>query len=458
MSKEKVIPAFGVKDQVGYVFGDMAGSFVNLFVDAYFLTFCTYALGIDAKWMASLFLVSRLWDAVNDPIIGSFPDRWRLGKSGDKFTPWIKLFMIPLGLSGVLCFSKVPLEGVALHAYVAFAYIFFGMCYTGTSMPFGAMANVVSLDPIDRSKLSRARSIGGGLVGSIALGAVPVLCFDKENNILPERFTLLAIIFGILCVVSYTILCTFTRERVRVEVAEGEKFEFAKVFKAVLKNRPLIGVMFATVGSMLTITGSSQTYSYIYKEVYNNTDMMTISLVAAIPFMIVIFPLIPKLVAKYGKRNVILITSAISFAVCLFKVVVYIDNVIVFTALNIVSMIGQTAFTMLIWALVSDCLDYSEWKTGFRSDGSMYSMYTFSRKIGSTIASSGIAASLGLVGYVSGQNVVQTAEAVKGIYYICNIIPLLCYLFQLIGIGLIFNLDKKKTDEMYAAMQAKREA
>ena len=103
-SKNKEIPTFGVKDQMGYVFGDMAGSFVNLFVDAYFLTFCTYALGIDAKWMAGLFLVARLWDAVNDPIIGSFPDRWRLGKSGDKFTPWIKLFMIPLALSGVLCF------------------------------------------------------------------------------------------------------------------------------------------------------------------------------------------------------------------------------------------------------------------------------------------------------------------------------------------------------------------
>ena len=454
----KAIPPFGVKDQVGYVFGDMAGSFVNLFVDAYFLTFCTYALGIDPEWMAVLFLVSRLWDAINDPIIGSFPDRWRIGKSGDKFTPWIKIFMIPLALSGVLCFFKVPFEGVALYAYVTVAYLLFGMSYTGTSMPFGAMANVVSLDPIDRSKLSRARSIGGGLVGSVALGAVPVLCFDKDNNILPERFTLLAVIFGILCVASYMILCTFTRERVRVTTAEGEKFEFKKVLKAVLKNRPLIGVMFATIGSMLTITGSSQTYSYIYKEVYNNTSMMTISLVAAIPFMVVIFPLIPKLVAKYGKRNVILITSAISFAVCLFKVVVYIDNVIVFTALNIISMIGQTAFTMLIWALVSDCLDYSEWKTGFRSDGSMYSMYTFSRKIGSTIASSGIAASLGLVGYVSGQNVVQTAEAVKGIYYICNIIPLLCYAFQLIGIGLIFNLNKEKTDAMYADMAAKREA
>lgn len=88
----------------------------------------------------------------------------------------------------------------------------------------------------------------------------------------------------------------------------------------------------------------------------------------------------------------------------------------------------------------------------------MYSMYTFSRKIGSTIASSGLAASLGLVGYVSGENVVQTAEAVKGIYYICNAIPTICYALILIGIGLIFNLDKKKTDQMYAEMAAKREA
>ncbi len=454
---EKMVPKFGVRDQVGYVFGDMAGSFVNLFVDAYFLTFCTYALGIDATWMATLFLVARLWDAINDPIIGSFPDRWRIGKSGDKFTPWIKLFMIPLALSGVLCFTKVPFEGLALHAWVAFVYVLFGMSYTGTSMPFGAMANVVSTDPVDRSKLSRARSIGGGLVGAVALGAVPVFCFDKNENVIPERFTLLAVIFGVCCIISYFILCTFTKERVREVPKAGEKFEYKKVIKAALKNRPLIGVMVATIGSMLTITGSSQTYSYIYKEVYHNTDMIMISTVAAIPFMIVVFPLIPKLVTKFGKRNVILLTSAFSLVVSAIKLIFYIDNVVVFTVLNICTMVGQTAFTMLIWALVSDCLDYSEWKTGVRSDGSMYSLYTFSRKIGSTVASTGIAASLGLVGYVSGMNVVQTEAAVTGIYYVCNAIPFICYALQLIGIGLIFNLDKKKTEEMYADMRAKRE-
>lgn len=448
---------FSGKDEWGYIFGDMAGSFVNLYVDAYFLTFCTYALGINATWMAGLFLVARLWDAINDPIIGSFPDRWHLGKSKDKFTPWIKLFMIPLALSGVLCFSKVPLEGVALHAYVAAVYVLFGMSYTGTSMPFGAMANVVTVDPVQRSKLSRARSVGGGLVGAVALGMVPVVCY-KNNQILPERFTLLAVIFGICSVVSYLLLCTLTKERVREEKAEGEKFAFKKVLKMVLKNRPLIGVMIATIGSMLTITGSSQTYSYIYKEVYGNAAMATVSMAMSMPFMIVVFPLIPRMVKKFGKRDVILYTAALSFAFSVVRMFIYIENVYVYTVLNIMTLLGQTAFTMLIWALVSDCLDYSEWKTGMRSDGSMYSMYTFSRKIGSTIASTGIAAGLGMVGYVSGEHVVQTAEAVKGIYYLCNAIPTLCYALILVGIGLIFNLDKKKTDRMYAEMAARREA
>jgi len=448
---------FSGKDEWGYIFGDMAGSFVNLYVDAYFLTFCTYCLGIEATWMAGLFLFARLWDAINDPIIGSFPDRWHLGKSKDKFTPWIKLFMIPLALSGVLCFSKVPFEGVALHAFVAFAYVFFGMSYTGTSMPFGAMANVVTVDPVQRSKLSRARSVGGGLVGAVALGMVPVICY-KDNQPIPGRFTLLAVIFGICSIISYLLLCTLTKERVREEKAEGEKFEFVKVLKMVLKNRPLIGVMIATIGSMLVITGSSQTYGYIYKEVYGNASLATVSMAMSMPFMIVVFPLIPKMVNKFGKRDVILYTAALSFVFSVVRMFFYIRNVWVYTALNIMTLLGQTAFTMLIWALVSDCLDYSEWKTGFRSDGSMYSMYTFSRKIGSTIASSGLAFSLGLVGYVSGENVVQTAEAVKGIYYVCNAIPTICYALILIGIGLIFNLDKKKTDRMYAEMAAKREA
>lgn len=454
MNKKQIRP-FGVKDEIGYVFGDMAGSFVNLFVDAYFLIFCTNVLGISAGWMGTLFLVARLWDAINDPIMGSFPDRWMIGKSGDKFKPWIKIFMLPLALSGVLCFFNVPLEGIALHAYVAFAYVLYGMSYTGTSMPFRAMASVVSDDPIQRSKLSRARSIGGTIVGIVGLSIVPVVCFDKQSNILPERFTLIAVIFGVLSIISYFVLLNFTQERIRQNSEKAEKFNYGKVLKATVHNRPLIGVMVATLGSMLFITGSNQVRSYIFKEYYARTDVMSIISLATIPILVICFPLVPKLVAKFGKKATLMAAIVSSTIFSVIPVVMEIKNVYVYSALVVLGTIGQTVFTMLIWALVTDCLDYSEWKFNERSDGSMYSLYTFSRKIGSTIASTGVSFGLAAIGFVSGSNVVQTAEAVNGIYFLVNIIPVVTCALELIGVGLIFNLNKETTEQMYAELKAK---
>lgn len=454
MNKKQIRP-FGVKDEIGYVFGDMAGSFVNLFVDAYFLIFCTNVLGISAGWMGTLFLVARLWDAINDPIMGSFPDRWMIGKSGDKFKPWIKIFMLPLALSGVLCFFNVPLEGIALHAYVAFAYVLYGMSYTGTSMSFGAMASVVSDDPIQRSKLSRARSIGGTIVGIVGLSIVPVVCFDKQSNNLPERFTLIAVIFGVLSIISYFVLLNFTQERIRQNSEKAEKFNYGKVLKATVHNRPLIGVMVATLGSMLFITGSNQVRSYIFKEYYARTDVMSIISLATIPILVICFPLVPKLVAKFGKKATLMAAIVSSTIFSVIPVVMEIKNVYVYSALVVLGTIGQTVFTMLIWALVTDCLDYSEWKFNERSDGSMYSLYTFSRKIGSTIASTGVSFGLAAIGFVSGSNVVQTAEAVNGIYFLVNIIPVVTCALELIGVGLIFNLNKETTEQMYAELKAK---
>lgn len=454
MNKKQIRP-FGVKDEIGYVFGDMAGSFVNLFVDAYFLIFCTSVLGISAGWMGTLFLVARLWDAINDPIMGSFPDRWMIGKSGDKFKPWIKIFMIPLALSGVLCFLNVPLEGIALHAYVAFAYVLYGMSYTGTSMPFGAMASVVSDDPIQRSKLSRARSIGGTIVGIVGLSIVPVVCFDKQSNILPGRFTLIAVVFGVLSIISYFVLLNLTQERIRQNVEKAEKFNYGKVLKATVHNRPLIGVMVATLGSMLFITGSNQVRSYIFKEYYARTDVMSIISLATIPILVICFPLVPKLVAKFGKKATLMAAIISSTIFSVIPVVMEIKNVYIYSALVVLGTIGQTVFTMLIWALVTDCLDYSEWKFHERSDGSMYSLYTFSRKIGSTIASTGVSFGLAAIGFVSGSNVVQTAEAVNGIYFLVNIIPVVTCALELIGVGLIFNLNKETTEQMYAELKAK---
>ncbi|MFR5602065.1 MAG: MFS transporter [Lachnospiraceae bacterium] len=450
---------FSVRDEIGYVCGDMAGSFVNLFVDAYFLTFCTYVLGISAGWMGSLFLVARLWDAFNDPMIGSFPDRWKIGKSGDKFKPYIKIFMIPLALSGVLCFTDASawnLSSFALHAWVAFVYILYGMSYTGTSMPYGAMASVITNDPVERAKLSRARSIGGTIVGVGALSVVPIFCFDSANNPIPSRFTLLAVIFGIGSVICYLLTTSLCTERIKEDPKQKEKFNYGEVLKSVFKNRPLIGVMVATVGSLLYITGNSQLRTYIFKEYYQNTSVMSILSLGTIVAMVICFPLVPRLTKAMGKRKLILASSVYSLVLYGIMLIFPIENVYVYTILNLAGSIGQTVFTMLIWAMVTDCLDYGEWITGQRNDGSMYSIYTFSRKIGSTLASTIASFSLGAIGYVSGVGVVQTPEVVSGIRILVCAIPVVTAILEVIGIGLIFDLDKEKTDKMYADLAARR--
>ena len=215
--------------------------------------------------------------------------------------------------------------------------------------------------------------------------------------------------------------------------------------------------MIATIGSMLYITGSNQIRSYIFKEYYGNTSIMTLLSVASVPIMLICFPLVPKFVEKYGKKATLMAGILFSTVFSFIPFVFEIKNVYVYSVLYLIAMIGQTVFTMLIWALVTDCLDYSEWKFNERSDGSMYSLYTFSRKIGSTIASALVSFGLGAIGYVSGSNIVQTAETIKGIYFLVTLLPVITCVLQIIGIGFIFNLNKNKTEEMYDELKEKRE-
>lgn len=448
---------FGIRDQIGYLFGDMAGSFVNLYVDAFFLTFCTYVLGVTPYFMASLFLGARLWDAINDPIIGSFPDRWQLGKSGDKFKPYIKVAMIPLALSVVLAFYDVSAwASTAKHIWVVFVYVFYGMSYTGTSMPYGSLVAVITDDPVERTKLSRARSFGGLIVGAGFLSLVPQFIFSKDGAVVPQNFFNIAIIFGILSLFCYILTLKLTTERVKQPKLTNEKFDYGKVLKSVFRNRPLIGVMVATVGSLLYITGNSLLGAYIYKEFYHAPQVLSLVSLSTIPLMFIAFPLIPKLSAQLGKRRLILITVSFNFVCAVLLFLFPIANVYVFLGLNTIANAAQTVFAMIIWALVTDTMDYHEYLTGERNDGSLFSIYTFSRKIGSTLASTLASLMLGWVGFVSGA-AVQAPEVASNIRALTTAVPVITTVLQLVGIGLIFNLSKEKMDTLQAELKARRQ-
>lgn len=452
---KKLIPPFSTKDEIGYMSGDIAGSFIYVFAESYFLTFCTYALGIDPQWMAGLFLVARLLDALLGPVIGSLPDRWRLGKSSDKFSPWVTLFAIPLALSGICCFTAIPLDGHMRYLWIAICYFMYSLCYSGASIPYGAMANVITDKPEERNRLSLARSIGGTLVNFGALSIVPIFCFDKDANVLPHRFTVIAIIFALGCLFCYFILSRLTNERIHETEEKKKPYKFSQIIKTACCNRPLIGIMLASMGCMMLVA-NGQLSSYIYKEYYHNAQAMTIGNLLNLPIIFVCFVFVPKFVKRFGKRNVTLSVISLSLLINVYKFIVPVSNVWIYTILFALGNLGQVIFNMLVWAFVSDCLDYSEWKFGIRSDGSMYGIYMLSRKLGSTIAATAAASALSAIGYVAGNNVTQSVSTIHAIYYLSNSIPIIICVIELIGLGLIYNLTQKTNEQMYHDLTEKR--
>ncbi len=456
---------FGIKDQIGYIAGDMAGSFVNLTFDAFFLVFTTYVLKVDPKFMSGLFLFARLFDAVNDPLIGSLPDRFKISKKTDKFKPWIKIFMWPLAISILLGFFDVTSLGfgeITKHIWVAFVYILYGISYTGTSMPFGAMASVVTLVPSERSKLSACRAIGGTLVGYGFMSVIPMFIWDSNNNPNPSGYLKVGIIAALGCLICYTILMLFTIERHSYtskkseENTKNKEYSFFKVVGQALKNKAMLGIMFASIGSLIFITGNSQFGGFIFKEFYKAPKMQSMYMYLQIPLTVILFVIVPRLSTKIGKKKLLIGALLWNLVIAILLFVKPIEEVKIYIILMTLANIGQCTFVMLVWAFVADAIDYHEYIYHERNDGTLYSIYTFSRKIGSTLASFGATALLSIVGFVTGA-ANQSPHVISAIRYLGTGIPLAACIIELIGIVFIFNLNKEKSDQIAAELALRSE-
>ena len=459
MSKKETtgeVRPFGAKDQWGYMFGEIGNNFMYVFMDSYFLTYCTYVLGISAYFMGTLFLLARIWDAINDPIIGSFSDRWNIGKNGDRYKPWIKLAIVPAAVMMMFCFTNVSSwSTVALHVWVSVVYVLYGMCYTALTMPYGSLSAVVSPDSIDRAKLSRARGMGGFLI-VIPLSIAPQFLFDTNNNVSVSGFRGVSIIFGLLAILCYLLMLKLTKERVRIP-SRHTKFEYKKVLKSVTKNRALIGVMIAAFGGMFATTGSSAIGTYMFKEYYGNASLLSIQSLVAMPLTLILFPIVPRVEKKIGKRKFVLGVGCFSLVVALIVFLVPIANPYIYIFVNLLGTLSNSVFTMFVWAIVNDAIDYQEHLTGDRSTGSYYSIFSFSRKLGATVASASASYALAIIGYQSGLEV-QAAGVAGRIRYLCTSIPVISVILLLVGMGLVYNLKKEDSEKISAELNAKHAA
>jgi glycoside/pentoside/hexuronide:cation symporter, GPH family len=451
---------FGVRDQVGYALGDIGGSFVNLYIGGFFLIFCTYVLGVSPYFMGTMFLLGKVFDAICNVIMGTLPDRWKLGKSGDKFLPYITISKWILAASCLLAFADVSSWGSAsIHVWVVFVYLFFCVAYTADSIPYGSLASVITNDPVERTKLSRARAIGGMVVGVGFLSFIPMFIYDKSGSVVSEAFFQIAIVFSVLSVLAYTGLVRLTTERIRDDKPKGAKsdYSFKEAFKAAITNRPLIGMMVASIGSLLIINGVNQLAPIVFAERYHMPGAFTINSFINIGITLVLFVIVPKLVAKYNKRNLVIVTSAFSSVAALLMTLITFENVYVFMVLYNIAMVGLVFFVMVVWALVTDCIDYAELQTGKHYEGTLYSLYSFARKVGMGVGSALGSYALGWVGFVSGAKS-QTAEVAQGVLKLYTGMPVVAFLLMVIGVGLIYNLNAKRTNEMYAALKVRRAA
>ncbi len=450
----------GIKEGLGYMLGDAGNLFVLTYVSSFLKVFYTDILKIRTQSVANLFLVTRLWDAVNDPMWGAIVAKRKPSKAG-KFRPYIKWVAVPLALSQLLCFfdiGKFTSNSAILLAFAYVTYIAFGMLYTGMNVPFGSLASVITDDPDGRTLLSTFRTIGGGIGGAAPLLLAPFLIYKKVNDGKGGTFNVadsngmfyFAIAMAVLSVIFYISCYNTTRERVKSEAEP--KFDLKKTYLGMIKSKPF--VVLALTG--ILISGQLQFASlnqYLYKNYFCNTNLSVLGTIAQYAPMALMIPFVPKLVKKFGKKE---LSGFGAFFSAIAAIAAYVikpnpDQSMIFIIILFIIGFGYSFVSITNWAVVADVIDYQEYKTNIKSESAIYAIYTFCRKLGQTAADYGGLMLLGKIGYdASMANAGFVPGVSEGILKICTLIPAVTYTLIFILYQFAYPLTKEKLEPVYA--------
>ena len=455
----------GLSEKIGYALGDAAGLMTFGLVGSFLQVFYTNVLYIDASKITILFLVARIWDAINDPLWGGIIDRHKAGKNG-KYRPYLRWVSLPLALFAILMFLKIP--GLSENQYLAwayFSYIGYGMMYTAVNIPYGSLASVITTDAGERSTLSMFRSIGAGFGGAPAQILLPALVsknrLDSAGQIVydamgkPEKIIdgnklfIGTVILAVASILVYQICFKLTRERVAAAPdnnAGGVKATVRTV-GFLLRNRPFVVLC---VASMLLITVqqfTQATYYYVFMDYFNESGKYTLFTVFTYLPMAMLLPVLQKMVRKFGKKEICsvgMLFSAVAYFL-LWVVKVKPDGVWIFLAFCFLSGLGMTFFVLEIWAMVTDVIDYQALISGKREEGTSYAFFSFTRKLGQALA--GVLGTQ-MLKWISYDPKAVTDAAKQGMYSVSTSLPALMCLIMAVFLGLLYPLSKKKLKEL----------
>ena len=460
--KEKAVKPFGIKDKLGYMFGDFGNDFTFLLSSMFLLKFYTDVMAVDAYVVGIVMMVARIVDAFTDIGMGRICDRSKDTKNG-KFKPWILRMCGPVAIFSFLMYQSAlsDIPYAAKIAYLFVTYILWGsVFYTAVNIPYGSMASAISPDPGDRQSLSTFRTMGGALAGAVVTAGIPLIAYDKinGNDILNgPRFTIIAGACSVFAIICYLLCYNMCTERVKVTVTAEQlkRNSVGVMFVNAFKNRALISLIVASILMLIAQLTLQQMANYVFPNYYGNAKAQTLSMVMMGVGMVVAAFSAKPLANRFGKAEIGAVSNFAAGILCIVLYFVRPQNVFVYAAFQMVSWIGLGVFQIVAWALVTDVIDYSEIKNGIREDGAVYGMYSFARKLGQAATSGLVGGLLTLVGYEQGT---AFDPAVKeGIFDIATLVPAVGFLLLAVVLWFWYPLHKKQVDHVVSVLKEKHQ-
>ncbi len=460
---EKTRP-FGMRDKVGYMFGDFGNDFTFIFASSFLMVFYTKVLGISGGMVGTLFLVARFVDAFTDVTMGRIVDVAKPGRDG-KFRCWIRRMCGPVALASFLMYqtavASAPMGWKIFYMYVT--YLLWGsIFYTSINIPYGSMASAITADPNERTALSTFRSIGAALAGLVIGVVTPLFIYTRDeagNQIVRGgiTFTVVAAVFSVGAIICYLICYRLVTERVPVE--EGAKrHTLSETFGAIAKSRALLGIIGAAIFLLLGQLLINTMNNYLYPDYFGNAAGISLfTVLSTVEMLAVIAPLSVPLSKKYGKKESAVAGMLLSGVVFTVMFLLHLKNMWVFLALSMIGYLGLGFFNTVIWANITDVIDEQEVVTGEREDGTVYAVYSFARKVGQALAGGVGGWALEFIGYESAE-AVQTKSVLEGIYGAATIAPAVGFFLVALILWFVYPLDKQQVEKNVAALRAKRDS
>ena len=454
---KKVERPFGAVDKIGYMFGDFGCNMSFQLIGSYLMLFVTQGLGLSADSWAIIVVVAKIFDAINDPIIGAIVDARQPSKYG-KFKPWIFWGSFAIALTTTLLFVDIrAMSYGGKFAYCLIMYMLWSVAYTAANVPYGSLNAVLTNDPGQRASLSSLRSIGAGLAMLPIMIGVPLLVYNEDKSVKPDMFVWIALVCGIIGIGGFMITCFCTKERQSVE-AKREKFNYFKTLASFFKNRPIIAICLASFAQLVFILTYSITTPLVFQFYFENTKLISISNILLMLPMMIFIPFMGKLTVKYGAKEISSWPNIVGIVVCIIMLIIPFPRTAggawAYMGLYMIAMLGGGTFMLATWSMVADCVDNQEIQSGKREEASVYATYSLARKVAQGIGAGLVALLLGAVGYMtenmSASEIVahnSTFEVANGILKLSVALPLVGFVLVFIALTFIYNLDKKKVHD-----------